>query len=182
MNRRQRRMQEKETKREGSSRSGSKKPRKVAAQTPSPEASAPAAGPTGARKRVVAENGKVLVVDSLGDVYLEDQDEDGFVHEFLLDPNEIAQPTIMDTAVMKAPFWVFQMTVGRFLPGKKDEYVEEDEYVEDADSDVQQPTPSSSSAGDDFEMLDKSTDSLSKAKTTGAQQGGKASKRKNKKR
>lgn len=85
MNRKQRRMQEKESKREGNSRSGSKKPRRVAAQTPSSDAAAPAAGPTGARKRVVAENGKVLVVDSLGDVYLEDQDEEGHVHEFLLD-------------------------------------------------------------------------------------------------
>lgn len=181
MNRRQRRMQEKESKREGNSRSGSKKPRRAPAQTPSPASTGPTAGPTGARKRVVAENGKVLVVDSLGDVYLEDEDEEGNVHEFLLDPNEIAQPTFRDTAVVQAPFWLFQLTVGRFLPGKNEQTVEDEEEVEDGDSDVQQPTPSDS-AGEDFELLDKSTDSLSKAKVSGAQQAGKASKRKNKKR
>lgn len=68
------------------------------------------------------------------------------------------------------------------MPKKnEEEYVDED-VAEDIDSDVQQPTPNSDSAGEDFELLDKSTDSLSKAKASGAQQGGKASKRKNKKR
>jgi hypothetical protein len=82
MNRRQRRMQEKESKRE----SGRVVPKKKAAKTQSSASSRSASvAPTGARKRVVAENGKVLVVDSLGDVYLEDVDEDGNVNEFLLD-------------------------------------------------------------------------------------------------
>lgn len=42
-------------------------------------------GPIGAKKRVVAENGKVLIVDSAGNVYLEEETEDGDKHEFLLD-------------------------------------------------------------------------------------------------
>lgn len=46
---------------------------------------APQGAPTGARKRVIAENGKVLIVDSLGDVYLEEEDEDGNFQQFLLD-------------------------------------------------------------------------------------------------
>lgn len=55
--------------------------------------------------------------------------------------------------------------------------------LEEEDSDVPQRTPSSDSAGEDFEILDKSTDSLSKAaKASGAQQGGKPNKRKGKKR
>lgn len=83
LNRRQRRMQEKESKREGS-KAGNKKARRP--QPPSREDSAtPSPTPTGARKRVVAENGKILVVDSLGHVYLEEQDEEGIVNEFLLD-------------------------------------------------------------------------------------------------
>lgn len=45
----------------------------------------PPAGAAGPRKRVVAENGKVLVVDSVGNVYLEQADEEGDTHEFLLD-------------------------------------------------------------------------------------------------
>lgn len=79
MNRRERRMRDKETKREGGR---PKKARKVKSSTSSREAST---GPTGQKRRVVAENGKVLVVDSLGDVYLEEEDKEGVVHEFLLD-------------------------------------------------------------------------------------------------
>jgi hypothetical protein len=59
-----------------------KKNRKAKSASASRDASP---GPTGRRKRVVAENGKVLVVDELGDVYLEDEDEEGNVNEFLLD-------------------------------------------------------------------------------------------------
>lgn len=42
-------------------------------------------GPQGAKKRTVAENGKVLIVDSVGNVYLEQEAEDGQIHELLLD-------------------------------------------------------------------------------------------------
>jgi hypothetical protein len=89
LNRKQRRMQERETKREARDEGRPvRRARRAGATaagsgtaTPTPAAS----GPTGAKKRVVAENGKVLVVDSLGDVYLEQEDEDGNVEEFLLD-------------------------------------------------------------------------------------------------
>jgi len=92
-NRKQRRLQEREAKREAA-KEGSKRGRagRAAAAaaagsgsaTPTPQ-QPQTGGPTGSRKRVVAENGKVLVVDSLGDVYLEQEDEDGNVAEFLLD-------------------------------------------------------------------------------------------------
>jgi hypothetical protein len=42
-------------------------------------------GPQGAKKRIVAENGKVLVVDSAGNVFLEEESEEGQKQEFLLD-------------------------------------------------------------------------------------------------
>lgn len=82
MNRRQRRMQVKESKKDDGRGRSKKSSRKV--QNASRDAST-GAGPTGARKRVVAENGKILVVDSMGDVFLEEEDEEGHVHEFLLD-------------------------------------------------------------------------------------------------
>lgn len=82
-NRRERRMQEKAAKREGG-RPAPKRARR-APQPASGTATPDTAGPTGARRRVVAENGKILVVDSLGDVYLEEEDEEGQVNEFLLD-------------------------------------------------------------------------------------------------
>jgi hypothetical protein len=78
VNRRQRRLQEKDAKKEKSKTKG------VKAVKASPAATPPI-GATGPRKRVVAENGKVLVVDSVGNVYLEQEDEDGNAHEFLLD-------------------------------------------------------------------------------------------------
>ena len=78
--------------------------------------------------------------------------------------------------MVRVPVWVFQSTVGRFLP--KGAAQAEAEDIPEEDSDAPQATPTSSeSAGDDFELLDKSTDSLSKVKTSGAQQG-KATKRK----
>ena len=84
MNRRERRMQEKDAKKEKAvKRKGSKGKASPAAE-PSPAATPPA-GSVGARKRVRAENGKTLVVDSVGNVYLEQVDEDGETQEFLLD-------------------------------------------------------------------------------------------------
>lgn len=89
-NRRMRRLQERESKRESSPQGGGRRGgRKLAARTASASASGAATpvegGPQGAKKRVVAENGKILVVDSLGDVYLEQEDEEGNVELFLLD-------------------------------------------------------------------------------------------------
>lgn len=90
-NRKQRRFQEREMRKdsgkEGKRASRIAKGRKAqqASGSATPISQTPGSGPTGSKKRVVAENGKVLVVDSLGDVYLEQEDEDGNVGEFLLD-------------------------------------------------------------------------------------------------
>ncbi|KAI6785543.1 putative J domain-containing protein-like protein [Emericellopsis cladophorae] len=176
MNRKQRRMQEKDAKREGGKKS---RKAKGASANASRDASP---GPTGRRKRVVAENGKILVVDELGDVYLEDEDDEGNVNEFLLDPNEIAVPGFKDTAVVRLPLWLLRSTFGRLLP-QSAPVIEEEIVVEADESDEQSAAQRTPSSDSDFEMLDKSTDSLARvAKATGAQSGGKASKRKNKKR
>ncbi|KAI1110490.1 hypothetical protein F5Y14DRAFT_361704 [Nemania sp. NC0429] len=204
LNRKQRRMQEKETRKE-SGKEGKRSSRARGAGRVSQQASGSATpvpvpvqaplgpGPTGAKKRVVAENGKILVVDSLGDVYLEQEDEEGNVHEFLLDPNELPPPTIRDTALYKLPGWAYGLTVGRYLGPSSDADADEVDAAQDgaaddnddsADSDApQQRTPSTDSA-DGFELLEKSVDELSQQpKTTGNSQaqGGKAKKR-NKKR
>ncbi|KAI6093313.1 hypothetical protein F4821DRAFT_222670 [Hypoxylon rubiginosum] len=206
MNRKQRRMQEQAARKE-SAKEGRRQPRGRAratqqgsgSATPVPQAQG--SGPSGAKKRVVAENGKVLVVDSLGDVYLEQEDADGNVQEFLLDPNELPKPTIRDTALFKLPRWAYSATVGRVLGAPKsadnlDDQVDEDEDIdvvdelmddnESSSSDQQaQRTPSTDSA-EDFELLEKSVDSLAgkaggKATGSQAQQQGKPKKR-NKKR
>ncbi|KAI1098704.1 hypothetical protein F4804DRAFT_115156 [Jackrogersella minutella] len=200
MNRKQRRMQERETRKE-SAKEGKRQPRgraRVSQQasgsaTPVPQAQG--SGPSGARKRIVAENGKVLVVDSLGSVYLEQEDADGNVEEFLLDLNELPKPTVKDTALIKLPIWAYSATLGKVFSPKSadnlDEQVDSDSELEvreeaagpvDSDSSSSgqaQRTPSTDSA-EDFELLEKTVEELpSKPKTTGsqAQQGGKAKKR-----
>ena len=74
LNRRQRRMQEKENKRSKSAKDG----------TSTPVESAPS-GPTGERKKVTAENGKILIVDSVGNVYMEQENDEGETEAYLLD-------------------------------------------------------------------------------------------------
>ncbi|KAJ3529317.1 hypothetical protein NM208_g9818 [Fusarium decemcellulare] len=164
--------------------------KRLAASKSAGKASSKPAGPT--KKRVERDDESISGSDSddddesydsasnEGDA-VEEEDEEGQVHEFLLDPNELAKPSIKDTAVVRAPVWLFNLTAGRFLTKKTSDLEIEIPGDED-DSDVPQRTPSTDSAGEDFELLDKSTDSLSKAKASGAQQGGKANKRKGKKR
>lgn len=108
-----------------------------------------------------------------------------------LQSNEIAKPTIHDTALVRMPIWIYGLTVGRVLGKKQNiddaEDTEEDELVV-ADSDTSsgaggKHTPSTGSVDDDFELLDKSVEDVSAtaAKTTGSQpQGAKGSKRKSK--
>ena len=85
-NRRERRLRDKEKSR------GNKNPKAAKAVDKArdegisePKDTRLTSGPVGAKKRTVAENGKVLIVDSVGNVYLEEETEEGEVHEFLLD-------------------------------------------------------------------------------------------------
>ncbi|KAJ5818328.1 hypothetical protein N7474_003919 [Penicillium riverlandense] len=126
MNRRQKRMMDKEN-RKDNKKGGKSGGRGSGTSTPTTE-SAPATT-TGERKRVVAENGKVLIVDSIGNVFLEEENEDGEKQEFLLDVDEIQRPRIRDTVLFKLPIWCFRKTVGRVM-GTSDEVVEEEEVEE----------------------------------------------------
>jgi len=75
----------------------------------------PAVKPVGAKKRTVAENGKVLIVDSVGNVFLEETTAEGVRKELLLDPNEVSQPTISDTVLVRLPLFVYNRTVGALI-------------------------------------------------------------------
>ena len=86
-NRKQKRAMAKENKKEGKP---SVKNAKAAEKAKSEGVSKPqeaeiTSGPVGAKKRTVAENGKVLIVDSVGNVFLEEETAEGDVQEFLLD-------------------------------------------------------------------------------------------------
>jgi hypothetical protein len=109
MNRRQKRMMDREGRKKGS-----KGPAKISnsgTSTPSNETT----GVAGPRRRVIAENGKVLIVDRVGNVFLEEETEDGGHEEFLLDIDEIHRPTIRDTVLFRLPSWFHRKTVGRIL-------------------------------------------------------------------
>lgn len=131
MNRRQKRMMDKENKKE-SRKAPKSTPRTSGTSTPTEQQQA--ATSTGERKRVVAENGKVLIVDSIGNVFLEEESEEGEKQEFLLDIDEIHRPTITDTLVFKLPVWCFQKTVGRITGSAA---IEEEE-IEEVDSPVEE--------------------------------------------
>ncbi|KAL6235160.1 hypothetical protein BDW75DRAFT_210394 [Aspergillus navahoensis] len=127
MNRRQKRMMDRENRKEkkGSAKTGS---RRSGTATPTGEV----VEPTGERKRVVAENGKVLIVDSVGNVFLEEETEDGERQEFLLDVEEIQRPTLRDTMIFRLPRWIYRKTVGQLLGSSAvdDGAASEDEQVD----------------------------------------------------
>jgi len=93
-NRKQKRAMEKEKKRDAKnpfkSAKAAEKAKKEGISTPV-EAEI-TSGPVGAKKRTVAENGKVLIVDSVGNVFLEEETEEGERREFLLD---VSQPSLV---------------------------------------------------------------------------------------
>ena len=114
MNRKQKRQLEKEGKKD-------KKTKKPAPRSgiATPEQTS---GPVGKRREVEAENGKKLVVDATGDVYLKEGEE-----LFLLDIDEIERPTFQKTALYRVPVWLYFKAIGRFLPQAKDSEDPEDE-------------------------------------------------------
>ncbi|RFU31356.1 hypothetical protein B7463_g4972, partial [Scytalidium lignicola] len=168
MNRRLRRLQEKDAKKN----KGSKGEKSTKSTTPPPATTS-----TGPKKRVVAENGKVLCVDMAGNVYLEQVDEDGVTQEFLLDPNELPQPTIKDTALYRLPIWAYKTLLGRIRGTSNFDSTphtlgqKQDESSDDENGAA--VTPSSSSGAEDFEVLEK-------VKTTAQNGTGKVNKRKGK--
>jgi curved DNA-binding protein CbpA len=86
-NRKQKRAMEKEKKKEGKNPTKNAKAAEKARTSgiSTPVEAEITSGPVGAKKRTVAENGKVLIVDSVGNVFLEEETEEGVVQEFLLD-------------------------------------------------------------------------------------------------
>ncbi|KAJ6020828.1 hypothetical protein N7540_006332 [Penicillium herquei] len=131
VNRRQKRMMDRENRKE--KKSGRVAPaRSSGTSTPTEQVAS-----TGERKRVVAENGKVLIVDSIGNVFLEQESEEGERQVFLLDVDEIQRPSFRDTIVCKLPVWAFRKTVGRVL-GSKEEEEEEEEVLEQIEEEVEE--------------------------------------------
>ena len=116
LNRRQKREQEKQAKKDEKNPKKSKGAQRGGTSTPlEPEPSEPVSGPQGTRKRVQAENGKMLVVDSLGHVFVEEEDENGARAEYLLDPDSLPKPTFKDTVLYRLPRFTYSTIKARIV-------------------------------------------------------------------
>ncbi|EME80252.1 uncharacterized protein MYCFIDRAFT_70601 [Pseudocercospora fijiensis CIRAD86] len=126
-NRKQKREMERQKKKDGknpvkaSRAAAAKKARESGVSTPVESEITP--GPVGAKKRTVAENGKVLIVDSVGNVWLEDETEEGDVQEFLLDPDEVPMPTLFDTGIVRIPKYLYNVSLGKVLNKQTSDHV-----------------------------------------------------------
>ncbi|CRG87941.1 hypothetical protein PISL3812_04963 [Talaromyces islandicus] len=138
MNRRQKRMMDRESRKEN--KKGSKKEAAGGSGTATPTGESTSPGligaPVGTKRRVYAENGKVLVVDSVGNVFLEEETEDGDTQEFLLDVDEIPRPQIRDTAVFRLPVWLYRRTVEKLLGKGSAQSAEDEDAAQAAEDDV----------------------------------------------
>lgn len=112
LNRRQKRMQERENKKEKDKKT-SKGTRRSGTSTPLE--SEPEQVPQGAKRKVQAPNGKILIVDSVGNVYVEQEDENGERMELLLDPEEIPKPTVRQTVLLRLPVWIYHKIKSRVV-------------------------------------------------------------------
>ncbi len=101
-NRKERRRLDRENKKERG-KDKDKKPKATPAEAVTPPEPQSGAGPQGAKKRVEAPNGKVLIVDSLGDVYLEENTKEGDRHVYLLDVGALFSPGYNCVANMPRP-------------------------------------------------------------------------------
>ncbi|MCJ1371673.1 hypothetical protein MMC20_002892 [Loxospora ochrophaea] len=136
-NRRQRRLQERENKKE--SKKPSKSSRSSGTSTPlATTTSATPATPQGEKKRVQAENGKLLLVDAVGNVFIEEESEDGEKAEYLLDPNEIPQPTIRQTVLFRLPVWAYRSVKSRLTGHKAEEEESDKPELERENSDTEE--------------------------------------------
>jgi hypothetical protein len=171
MNRRQKRQLEKESKKEKPGK-GKTAGKTSGTQIPVRDD----AGPSGEKKRVVADNGKILIVDSIGNVYLEEEDEDGNIQDFLLDPSEIARPTVKDTALYKVPRWIYHRCTVRFrTPAESPPQHDEGPAIVISDSSPEQDPRSS------FEVIGSDSPADTMAQANGNGNGNAAAKRRAKK-
>ncbi|OAL18669.1 hypothetical protein AYO20_11729 [Fonsecaea nubica] len=170
LNRRQRREMERQNKKEKTGKPASAPPPK-AVQSTSQD-----------RRRVTAENGKILVVDAGGNVYLEEEDEDGNTQEYLLDLDEIVKPTVWDTAVLRLPIWLCRKAISPFSkstqPNAEDEDVpnseaplEPTEEAIDSDKPLVRDMSSSQISDSGFEIVE--TTGLENANGTNVKKRGK---------
>ncbi|KAJ9652433.1 hypothetical protein H2198_008303 [Neophaeococcomyces mojaviensis] len=189
LNRRQKREMEKQNKKDKSKPAA--KP--SAGRVLGTGESIPATTPQGQRRRVTAENGKQLLVDSVGNVFLLEDIEDeetGEVttQELLLDLDDIHIPTLYDTAVVRLPLWLWRKAFDPFMkstapirddtvPLTEAEAEVEAKIIETKESTPDASVPASMSASQDFEMIDSSSIPTEISSSAGMKKRGKKGKK-----
>ena len=158
LNRRQKRMQERENKKDKDKKI-SKGTRRSGTSTPTPIDSEPEQGPQGAKRRVQAPNGKILIVDSVGNVFVEEEDENGEKVELLLDTEEIPKPTFKQTVLFRLPLWAYGKIWSR-IGGVQSNY--EHAELEDLEN---------TTIGDDAEQASKKNSRNGTARKRGKRNG-----------
>jgi len=100
------------------------------------------------KRRVQADNGKTLMVDSAGSVYLVEQDENGKDVHLILNLDDIEGPKIKNTLLVTLPLWIFDKTIGKLIPGRNASTAGDEVHdsEEDVDGDEEVTT---SSAGEE---------------------------------
>lgn len=137
MNRRQKREQDKQAKKDEKNPKKNKGPQRSGTSTPLE--SEPTSSPQGAKKKVQAENGKMLIVDSVGNVFIEEEDEDGNRGEFLLDPDALPKPTFKDTILYRLPVFTFATVKNRIMGARaNDEQTLEDSKISEAPDGIEE--------------------------------------------
>ena len=122
LNRRQKREQERQAKKDEKNPRKNKGIQQSGTNTPlESEPSEPVSSPQGTKKRVQAENGKVLIVDSLGNVFVEEENEGGVKAEYLLDPDSLSKPTFKDTILYRLPLMTYSVIKNRTSSVKADD-------------------------------------------------------------
>lgn len=150
LNRRQKRMMERENRKKGN-KGAAASDSAPGSGTSTPVTESATVTAAGNIKRVHAENGKILVVDSIGNVFLEEESEDGEKQQFLLDLDEIPRPKISDTIVIRLPLWVYGSILDRVSGGgdskASEEAIEGTEPADIDDGEVQGESEVKTSTG-----------------------------------
>lgn len=98
------------------------------------------------KKRVTAENGKVLIVNAVGTVWLEGEDDDGNKTEYLLDERDFVKPRITDTMLFSVPRWAYREVANRASAKTQPVLttgVDESKFADDSGYDSEEPKPKS---------------------------------------
>lgn len=118
LTRRQKRMMDRESRKESKKNAGKNAPD---ASSPMAEVPVNVPGSYGERRRVDLPNGVPVIVDSMGDVFIEEHDDEGNTWEEILNIDMIPKPQFTKTAMFTFPVWVMDKVKSKFVREPREE-------------------------------------------------------------